>query len=135
MQFLLKNCSEELTPSTGYLFNLFNISLATGIVPSHWKTTNVIPIHKKGDVHDIKNNRLISLLPIIGKVFERCVHTYIYDISEQDIFKNQHGFVTDKSITNQMVEYYNKVNSDSNIQTDIIFLDFFKAMILYHIIC
>ena len=38
--------------------------------PNHWKKANAVPIHKKGK-NLLKNYRLVTLLPIFGKIFER----------------------------------------------------------------
>ena len=37
-----------------------------------WKKANVVPVHKKDSKHFLKNYRPISLLPICGKIFEKC---------------------------------------------------------------
>ena len=38
--------------------------------PNHWRKANAVPIHKKGK-NLLKNYRLVTLLPIFGKIFER----------------------------------------------------------------
>ena len=45
--------------------------LITGSYFSHWKKGNIVPVHKKDDKQDIKSYRLVSLLSICGKGFER----------------------------------------------------------------
>jgi hypothetical protein len=41
------------------LVHIFNASLSSGIFPDRLKLAKVIPLYKKGDVHDIKNYRPI----------------------------------------------------------------------------
>lgn len=55
------------------LLFLFNLSLAEGIFPSIWKTSQVTPIYKSGDPGSVFNYRPISGLPLIGKLFENIV--------------------------------------------------------------
>ena len=52
---------------------LFNRALTSGLFPFEWKKDNVILIHKKNDKENLINYRLVSLLPISGKIFERCL--------------------------------------------------------------
>ena len=61
------------------LTKLFNKSLTTGKYPTTWKQAHVRPIFKnKGSPSDPTNYRPISLLPCLSKVFEKVVHTHIY---------------------------------------------------------
>ena len=78
---LLKECATSITTS---LTCLFNKSLQRGTLPSEWKLSNVIPIHKKGDNSFVENYRPISLLCVIAKVMERCIYNHLVD-SEDDI--------------------------------------------------
>ena len=62
---ILKLFSNIVSPLT-YIFNL---SISTGIFVDDWK--KVIPIYKSEDRKKCENNRPISVLPIISKVFEK----------------------------------------------------------------
>ena len=42
-----------------------------GELPTEWKKANVGPVHRKSDKQIVKNYRPISLLLILGKIFER----------------------------------------------------------------
>ena len=56
---MLKICSLSISQ---YLSLLFNQSLSSGIVPTDWKLSNVIPVYKAGDPKLAENYRPISLL-------------------------------------------------------------------------
>jgi hypothetical protein len=67
---VLKRCAASLSvPIT----RLFQLSYTSGSVPSEWKTSKVIPVHKKNSKADPGNYRPVALLSIISKVMERYV--------------------------------------------------------------
>ena len=49
---------------------IFKSCPESGKFPLEWKKANVAPAYKKGDKKLLKNDRLISLLPIAGKIFD-----------------------------------------------------------------
>ena len=71
---VLKQCAKELTPS---LVTLFNLSMEQSKVPISWKLVNVIPVHKKDDRDFVSNYRPVSLLIIVSKVMESCIHNHV----------------------------------------------------------
>ena len=80
--------SHTATAITPLITTLFNISISSGIFPECWKTSNVSPVPKGGASHNPANNHLISLLPIISKVFERHIHSVLsglFSISENQM--------------------------------------------------
>ena len=123
---ILKECAHQIAPS---LCLLFNQSLQHGFIPKEWKLANIIPIHKKGDISNVKNYRPISLLSVISKVLERCVLRKLRDHLMLLISSAQHGFIPGRSCTTQLVEvlHYIGSNLDSGKQTDMIFMDMSKA--------
>lgn len=73
---------------------LFNWSLCEGVVPTCFKTANVIPIPKVNDPKELSDFRPISILPAISKAFERIISSnYIHPIVNNTINKSQFGFV------------------------------------------
>ncbi|XP_028414165.1 uncharacterized protein LOC114537227 [Dendronephthya gigantea] len=68
---LLCACAPHIAPS---LCHLFNKSVSLGEFPTAWKLSNIVPIPKGGSRKSVTNYRPISLLPIVSKVLERCVH-------------------------------------------------------------
>lgn len=63
------------------LCHLFNLSLHSGVVPREWKTTKIIPVPKSKSGGSVSFGDFcpISVLPVIGKVFESLVHSQVYD--------------------------------------------------------
>ena len=61
---LLKECSEELAP---LLHTLYRKSLDTTDIPGNWKIAEILPIHKKGSVALVKNNRPVGMTSNIAK--------------------------------------------------------------------
>ena len=52
------------------LTHIINLSLASGQVPSDFKTARVVPLYKTGDCNYERNYRPVSILPVVAKVFE-----------------------------------------------------------------
>ena len=71
---ILKELSEELAPIYA---DIFQCSLDTGMLPSVWKTANVVPVYKKGSVSAAANYRPISLTCIPCKIMEHILCSHI----------------------------------------------------------
>ena len=73
---MLKNTAPNIAPS---LTKLFNLSIATGIIPSSWKKSSIVPIPKAHELSSPNNYRPVSLLPIISKILERHIYGVLLD--------------------------------------------------------
>jgi hypothetical protein len=62
-EFLVKKCINNIKRT---LANIFNVSLSSGTFPDRLKLAKVIPLHKKGEHHDIKNYRPVSISYVIN---------------------------------------------------------------------
>ena len=69
---MTKICDSALIPPLNIIFS--NI-MATSVYPAAWEKANAVPVHKKESKNLVKHYRAISLLPILGKHFEKCVMT------------------------------------------------------------
>ena len=58
---------------------IFIDCLDKGVYPSKWKKSNVCPIHKKESKNLLKNYRLISVLPVLDKIFEKIIYNTLYE--------------------------------------------------------
>ena len=73
--------------------------------PSEWKKGNIVPCCKKGDKQNIKNYRLVSLLPICGKIFERLIFNemFIFFLANNLLAPNQSGL---NLVTLALIRFY-----------------------------
>ncbi|KAE9412765.1 hypothetical protein Angca_005472, partial [Angiostrongylus cantonensis] len=55
------------------LARLFSRRLSECKIPTQWKTSKIVLLFKKGDLHDIGNYRLICLLSVVYKLFTRVI--------------------------------------------------------------
>ncbi len=88
---------------------LFNLSLATGVIPLEWKLANIVPLFKSGDAHIMANYRPISLCSVVGKVLERIVSNHLTNHMYRGggiISPTQHGFLPKRSCVTQLSTLY-----------------------------
>ena len=110
---------------------IFNRSLSQGYFPSSWKEANVTPIFKKDDKSQPSNYRPISLLSIVGKAMELCIHKYLYNyITVNGILTPlQSGIRYGDSTTNQLQHTYHTICEavDKDKELRAVFCDISKA--------
>ena len=73
---------------SGSLCDIFNLSVATRFFPDSWKIARVAPIFKGGQPDDRSNNRPISVLPVLARVFDKLIYNQLYDYLKE----NEHLF-------------------------------------------
>ena len=73
---------------------ILNLSLKNGTFLDQLTIAKVIPLFKSGDRCDIKNYRLISILPDFSKSFEKIIsHRLINYLGKKNLLtEHQHGF-------------------------------------------
>ena len=129
----LKVGYEQLAKPLAYIMNL---SLATVAVPSAWKASRVSPIFKEGDPLDTSNYRPISVITACMKVFEKIVHTQLYNFIDHNniLTTNQSGFRPMHSTQTCLVDVsdYLLNNMSSSLFTGAVFLDLKKAFDTVH---
>jgi hypothetical protein len=126
---ILKAAHEELAPS---VTELFNKCIETKIVPNEWKLAKVTPLYKlKGIKTDLNNYRDISVLPPLGKLFEkvRATQIIIYFNMNNLFFNGQHGFRAFHSCESALHELISFLNETKNkkLIALLLFIDFKKA--------
>ena len=97
-------------PLSSPLCDLFNYSLSTGHFSEARKQANITPIYKKDDPSDPSNYRPISLFSAVGKVLEKLVHKYVFNLFRDNeiITTLQSGFVPGDSTVEPTIDIYNK---------------------------
>ena len=85
---------------------IFNRSIVSGVFPTEWKSTKVIPLFKQGEHSDLNNYRPISIIPVMAKVFERIVYNQFYEYLTENylISCNQSGFRSHHSTATASLE-------------------------------
>ena len=127
---MIKICDEAIVLP---LLIIFKTALQSGIYPNKWKRANVVPVHKKDSKHFLKNYRPISLLPICGKIFEKCIYNTLYSYFESNnIFSScQSGFRKKDSCVSQLLaithEIFKNFDACPSLETRAVFLDISKA--------
>ena len=108
---------------------LFKKSVDEGGFPSRWAEANIVPIFKKGSKKLPQNYRSVSLLPIFGKILEKCVYATLLAHVQPVLSQHQHGFVPRRSCdTNLAILLKSAWDSiTSGHQTDIIYTDYSAA--------
>ncbi|KAE9412955.1 hypothetical protein Angca_006246, partial [Angiostrongylus cantonensis] len=66
----LKNLHPVLVNTLARLFTRY---LSECKVPTQWKTSKIVLLFKKGDLHDLGNYRPICLLSVVYKLFTRVI--------------------------------------------------------------
>ncbi|KAI5720193.1 hypothetical protein M8J77_003240 [Diaphorina citri] len=92
---------------------IFNTSFATSTFPKLFKTSIIIPIHKKGAKTDVNNFRPISLLNNFSKVLEKIVALRLSLFLEHlQLFNNQQfGFRSSRSTSDAVSCFLKELDS------------------------
>lgn len=117
------------TETAEWLTALFNEVLKTTTIPSQWKISIIILLHKKGDKRNIQNYRPISLISTIYKIFAKCLLERMKPIleinqpPEQAAFRRGFSTIDHLHTINQLIEK----SCEYNIPVYLAFIDFTKA--------
>ena len=110
---------------------IINKSLKNGTLPDDWKNAQVSPIFKKGARNVAANYRPVSLTSIVCKLAEKIIRKKVIShlVEEKLLSAKQHGFLTKKSTTTQLLSYLDKCTEiiAAGGVVDTIYFDFAKA--------
>ena len=113
------------------LSHIFNLSLQEGKFPDALKIAKVTPIYKKGPKDIPGNYRPISVLPVLGKIFEKIVNSRLMDFLDVNnvLQQHQYGFRKKYSTKLSVVNLSNALlkSIDEGKLTIGVFIDFQKA--------
>ena len=125
---LLKTAAELIAKP---LASIFNCSVKSGKLPADFKIAKIIPIHKSGTKTDPSNYRPISVLSTVSKIFEKGIHSQLYNyLKEHNLLAQcQSGFRPLHSTHTSLLDVteYLLANMNSGHMTGAIFLDLRKA--------
>ena len=110
---------------------VINLSLKEGTFPNDLKKARVNPIYKSGNRNSFDNYRPISVLPIVSKIFEKCVYRQLIDYFETNkLLSNfQFGFRSRRSTEIAATLFTDKIRTamDEGKYTGAIYVDLSKA--------
>ncbi|UYV77902.1 hypothetical protein LAZ67_15002762, partial [Cordylochernes scorpioides] len=113
-----------------FLAGVFNAALHLCYYPKVWKHAIIIPIPKKS-AKSPEDLRPISLLPTIGKIYERIIlrRLQMYLDNSNFIIPQQFGFRRGHSTTHQLISVldYIQIRRSHKKAVGAVFLDFAKA--------
>ena len=95
------------------------------------KKVNVLPLHKKSSKQYADNYRPVSLLCILGKIFERIIFKHVCNHFRENSLISfwQSGFLPGSSTVTQLLEmyhqFYNSINEGKDVR--VVYLDISKA--------
>ena len=125
---VLKTHKYQLSP---IISSTINFSFQVGVFPDILKIATITPIFKKGDSKLLKNYRPISVLPVLSKIFEKCLYNRLINFIDQNLIlhPDQFGFRKNVSTESAVVELTNSLYSSLNLKKHSIcvFIDFQKA--------
>ena len=99
----------------------------------HGKSLTLFQCTKKGDKQLLENYRPVSLLPILGKVFEKILYNNIFEYLQENnlLCENQSGFRRSDSCEYQLLsivhEIYASFDCNRPFDVRVVFLDISKA--------
>ena len=97
---VIKSAGHEMIE---FLVKLLNTCYTTGTVPKDWNKSQICPIFKnKGDPHDCKNYRGISLMSHTGKLYERILERRLRNFVEHTLMEEQCGFRPGRGTVDQI---------------------------------
>ena len=83
---------ENLNIFATFLVKDINVSIRKEEFPDKLETADITLAFKKGDKHDKSNYRPVSILPILSKVYEKCLYKQIENYMENILSNFQCGF-------------------------------------------
>ena len=75
-----------------FIFQNLNYGIEFSVFPANIKNANITPVHKKDSRNIELNNRPVSILSDISKIYERCLYNQISDFFEEKFCNYQCGF-------------------------------------------
>ena len=87
-----KIVKENLHIFATFLAKDINKCIRKGEFSDNLKTADITPVFKRGDKRDKSNYRPVSILPILSKIYEKCLYKQIENYMENVLSDFQCGF-------------------------------------------
>ncbi len=110
-EILYRFLRDPLPFITPCLTCIINTSIVTGVFPTAWKQSLVIPLYNSGASYDLGNYRPISVLSIVSKILEKVIATQLVNFLESNNLLNatQHGFRPNLSTITALTKITNNI--------------------------
>ena len=122
--YVLKKCASQLAEP---LAQLFNTCIEQQVWPKVWKRARVAAVHKKKSRTSVENYRPISLLSIVGKLYEKIlVKTLTSHLEKHHLLSlKQFGFRKERSTADLLLQLTSawNISLDKGRDTYVIALD------------
>ena len=107
------------------------MSFEFGIFQDILKIAKVTPLHKKNSLLNHLNDRPISLLSVISKIYEKMIYSRIYNYLDKNnlIYDKQFGFISNFSTNHALISITEAIKAfpDQGNYVCGIFIDLEKA--------
>jgi len=115
-----------------FIRQLFNFLFCNGVFPNSWAQFTIVPLHKKGNIHDPNNYRGIALLDVLSKLYISILSKRLtfYIEAYSKLTESQAGFRSGYSTTDNMFVLYSLISKYLNRKQRtlyVAFIDFEKA--------
>ena len=114
------------------LHGFFNLCFVSGLNPTDWDSSNIKPIPKKDkDPRDPLNNRCITIICCIAKIYSKILNTRLQKYLEQNkiLVNEQNGFRAGRSCIDHIFALCTVLRNKKQLGYDtfLAFIDFQKA--------
>ena len=128
--WVYRDCAHELSE----VFTMIvNMSVASGVVPSVWRTAIITPVPKSTPVNEVSDFRPISVTPILSRIVERLiVREHLFPTIPTNEFLDQYGFKPSGSTTAAFLDLTYKISNmlEDNKYVRCLLIDFHRRLIL-----
>ncbi len=110
---------------------IWNNTMRKGLLPTEWKSAEVIPLAKVTPPQSVENDaRPVSLTPTAVKQQESFVYRWLWDVVKDKINPNQYGCVKKSSTTMALVDLFNAWAKETDVlktTVRVLMIDYRKA--------
>ena len=124
---ILRSCCEQL--ASIYTF-IFNVSLREHVIPTVWKTAEIIPVPKKPRVSTLNDLRPVALTSVVFKCLEKIVLSHLLNDVNKFLDPFQFAYKRGRNVEDAVLIFMNNVLKHlelSGTHARALFIDFSSA--------